>query len=127
MSSFGGPNDIGVSPSEGLALFDETDVPNFKWLFLSNQPAGTSGVARRLNPSALYCAMRWDYSKTSKSFLRMNKVTVTSVRTGESVLAQPVDWGPNENTNRIIDLSPAILKTLQLNTNDVVRVTVSLP
>lgn len=126
-SWFGGPDDFGVKANEGLALFDENDVKNYPELFLLDQPPGTSGVARRLNPKSFYCAMRWDYANTSKNFLRNNKVTVTSVRTGETVQAQPVDWGPNIDTGRIIDLSPAVLKTLNLQTNDVVRVTVPLP
>lgn len=127
VSWFGGPDDHGVAPNEGLALFDESDVKSYPELFLLDQPPGTSGVARRLNPGYNYCAMRWDYSKTSRKYLRSIKVNVTSVRTGETVQVQPVDWGPNIDTGRIIDLSPAVLKTLNLQTNDIVRVTVPLP
>ncbi len=127
MSSFGGPDDTGVSKREGLALFDHNDIADRSDLFLNVQPHGTTGVARRLNPETYYIAMRWNYDTTSRNFLRTHKVIVTSVRTGESVEAQPVDWGPNHDTGRIADLSPAILKVLKLNTDDSVRVTVPLP
>ena len=127
MSSFGGPHDTGVSPSEGLALFDHDDVSRYPDLFLNRQPPGTTGVARRLNPDSNYIAMRWNYHTTPRDFLRNTKVHVTNVRTGETVEAQPADWGPNHNTGRVADLSPNILKTLNLNTDDQVRVTVPLP
>ena len=46
-STFGGPDDTGVSPSEGLAFFYE--VEDAPWLFLKSQPPGTSGLARRMD------------------------------------------------------------------------------
>src|SRR6516164_3930858 len=52
VSWFGGPEDMGVSPSEGLAfLYDVDDKPH---LFLKSQPAGTTGLARRLDPKTSY-------------------------------------------------------------------------
>jgi hypothetical protein len=51
-SWFGGPEDEGVTPDEGLAfIYEVEDAPH---LFLPYQPEGTSGLARRLNPSSLY-------------------------------------------------------------------------
>src|SRR4051812_40899125 len=59
-SWFGGPEDTGVSPDEGLAfIYSVDDAP---YLFLPYQPEGTSGLARRLDPQVFYIAMRWDYS-----------------------------------------------------------------
>lgn len=127
MSWFGGPHDLGVRPWEGLALFEHSDIPHYPHLFLDHQPPLTTGVARRLNPDAYYCACRWDYHRTPEEFLRTHKVQITNVRTGESVEAQPADWGPNEHTGRIVDLSPGILKVLGLTTDDIVRVTIPLP
>src|SRR4030095_11221222 len=67
-STFGGPDDTGVSPSEGLAfIYDYDEAP---WLFLRQQPPATSGLARRLDPAVFYLACRWDYSQTSKEMLR---------------------------------------------------------
>jgi hypothetical protein len=59
MSTFGGPHDMGVSPSEGLALFEREDLqnPRHRNLFLPSQPPGTSGLGRRLNPDKFYLAL----------------------------------------------------------------------
>ena len=126
MSWFGGPHDMGVKPSEGLALYTHDDIEHHPSLFLPNQPPGTSGTARRLNPEAYFCAMRWNYHVTPESWLRKIQVKVTNTK-GESVLVYPVDWGPNIDTHRIIDLSPGAVKALRLNTNDTVMVEVPLP
>ena len=39
--------------------------------------------------------------------------------------AQPVDWGPHISTGRVADLSPGLAKALGLQTDDVVRITIS--
>lgn len=125
-SVFGGPGDHGVTASEGLALYDHEDVASHPELFLPAQPHGTTGVARRLNPGAYYLAFRWQYEKTSREYLRSIKVKVTN-GAGESVFAHPVDWGPNEKTGRIVDLSPGIFRVLKLQTDDVVTVDIPIP
>ena len=118
ISTFGGPDDKGVSPSEGLALLNLSDVivPQFRPLFLPKQPAGTCGLARRLNPNAFYLAMRWDYAQTPRAFLR--KIKVTCIANGIQVEAQPVDWGPHMRTGRVADLSPGLARALKLQTDD---------
>ena len=120
-SEFGGPNDTGMGPEESVALYTEK----------SQAPLGLftgSGVTgRALNPAAMYCAMRWDYDKTPVKYLRGIQVTVTAVKTGKTVLCLPVDWGPNVETGRIIDLSPAAISTLGIDTDDVVTASYSLP
>ena len=70
MSTFGGPDDTGVRPDEGLSLFEPADVTANPDLFLATQPAGTSGLARRLNPQAKYLACRWNLAITPKSYLK---------------------------------------------------------
>jgi hypothetical protein len=61
VSWFGGPDDTGVSPDEGLAfIYDVDDAPH---LFLPQQPAGTTGLARRLDPARPYIACRWNYDE----------------------------------------------------------------
>jgi hypothetical protein len=64
---FGGPEDTGVSPSEGLAFIYEYEQAPY--LFLPYQPSGTTGLARRLDPEVFYIAMRWDYDVYSKEML----------------------------------------------------------
>ena len=106
VSWFGGPEDTGVSPSEGLAfVYEVSDAP---WLFLPEQPPGTSGLARRLDPSIHYIACRWDYNQTPKSMLPGMVVQVRSTRTGRTFKAFPADWGPHVDTDRVADISPGL-------------------
>lgn len=120
-SHFGGPDDTGVSPSEGLAfLYDVDDAPH---LFLPKQPPGTTGLARRLNPVVNYVACRWDYNVTSKAMLAGGQVAlVRSKRTGLGLEAFPADWGPHSDTDRVADLSPGLMDALNLKTDDEVEV-----
>ena len=119
-SWFGGPNDTGVSPSEGLAfIYNYNDRPD---LFLPQQPPGTTGLARRLNPDVYYVACRWDYDVTPKTMLDdKDKQAMVSID-GLGFLAWPADWGPNENTGRIADLSPGLMEALEIGTDDEVEV-----
>src|SRR5258705_9805061 len=95
MSTFGGPDDTGVTSSEGLALFDAADVAANPDLFLPAQPPDTTGVARRLNPQAKYLACRWDFSVTPKNFLKRITVKVSNPANGKSEDARPADFGPS--------------------------------
>lgn len=121
-SWFGGPEDSGVSPSEGLAFIYEITEDN-QFLFLPMQPPGTTGLARRLNPHTHYCAMRWDYSEHPKETLLQKTVLVRNPKTGFAVTCTPADWGPHEEkTGRLIDLSPSMMSDLDLETDDEVEV-----
>ena len=129
MSFFGGPDDNGVRPDEGLALFDPADVAANPDLFLSVQPPRTTGLARRLNPDAAYIACRWDYSLTPKSFLKRkaNTVKVSNPANNKSIMVRPVDWGPNVVTGRVADLSPGVTDALGLDTDDACKVEIPTP
>jgi len=119
-SHFGGPEDTGVSASEGLAfLYNYDDAPH---LFLPEQPSGTSGLARRLNPEIFYVACRWDYNVTSKSQLSRPSVQALVRAGNKEFRAWPADWGPNQDTGRVADLSPGLMDALDLDTDDVVEV-----
>jgi hypothetical protein len=129
MSWFGGPHDLGVKPGEGLALMNASDVNSaaFSDYFLPQQPANTTGLARRLDPAALYIACRWNYSVTPRNYLRTIKVKFTNPANQISIQAQPVDWGPNDDTSRVADLSPELMKQLGLQTDSKCRVDIPLP
>jgi hypothetical protein len=139
MSVFGGPADTGVGPHEDLALIGPSDLGIWWYssLFLPESPAGTTGLARRLNPRAFYLAMRWDYSVHSKELLRNTVVHLLSPKTGFHLFARPVDWGPADgddvdgkttiDTRRIADLSPAAATALGLQTDDEVTCTLLVP
>lgn len=126
VSYFGGPADMGVSPSEGLAFIYTTEDQPI--LFLSYQPEGTSGLARRLNPDQLYVACRWPYTSANKAqwreVLLKEMAMVYAPKTGKSVKVYPADWGPHEEqTGRAADLSPRALDYLEIETDDEVVVT----
>ncbi len=127
MSTFGGPHDLGMSPDEGLALFTKADLqnPKYAYLFLPAPPPGTSGLGRRLNPDQSYFACRWNYAETSREFLRRALARVENPANGRAVDARPVDWGPHPSTGRVADLSPGLAAALGLDTDDIVRITIS--
>ena len=122
VSWFGGPDDTGVAPDEGLAfIYDVDDAPD---LFLSYQPDGTTGLARRLNPDAYYVACRWDYNQSdqTKTALLEEMALIRSPKTGKQIKVYPADWGPHQDTGRIADVSPATLEYLGITTDDEVEV-----
>ena len=127
MSTFGGPDDTGVRPNEGLSLFDTSDIAANPDLFLTAQPPGTTGLARRLNPQANYLACRWALNVTPKSFLKTIKVKVTNPANKKSAEARPADTGPAIATGRVVDLSPGLAKMLGLKTNNPCSVAIPLP
>jgi len=122
-SHFGGPDDTtGVSDSEGLAfIYAVQDAPH---LFLPEDTPGTvgKGLARRLNPYVHYLACRWSYDTTPKPSLLENVALVRATRTGREMSAFPADWGPNEKTGRVADLSPGLMADLGITTDDEVEV-----
>src|SRR5262245_16358253 len=127
MSTFGGPRDTGMSADEGLALFNPADLqdPKYSYLFLPAPPPGTTGLGRRLNPDKYYFACRWNYTDTPREFLKRALARVENPANGRSADARPVDWGPNIATGRVADLSPGLAAALGLETDDVVRITIS--
>jgi hypothetical protein len=124
-SWFGGPEDTGVSPDEGLAfLYDVSDKPI---LFLPDQPANTTGLARRLNPYMPYVACQWDYDVTPKEMLAAQS-SVALVKAGSlSFYAIPADWGPHQDTDRIADISPGLMDVLGIETDDEVEIIYPAP
>lgn len=124
MSTFGGPDDTGVGADEGLAFVDGTNFAQVAQYFLPEQPPGTTGLARRLDPSAFYLACRWDYRQTPKPFLLSTLVSVHNPINGRTEQAKPLDYGPALATGRVADLSPGLATALGLRTDDLVVVTI---
>ena len=120
VSWFGGPDDEGVSPDEGLAFIYSVDMA--PELFLPYQPEGTTGLARRLDPDEYYIACRWDYDQTSKTELLDIRVLVRNPKNGKQEIARPADWGPHSDTDRVADISPGLMDALGLDTDAEVEV-----
>lgn len=131
-STFGGPDDTGVGDAEGLSCIDVSDLGTwwFRRIFLT--PASwdnSKGLARNLDPNALYCAMRWGYGSfggvageiavgLTRAQVRASLIKLSA--NGKVVFLQPADWGPNTDTGRLIDCSPAGLSLLNCQTDDTV-------
>ena len=134
--SFGGPYDKEMTGGGDLALFDQSNLASRTDLFLSETELAAKGLpdaeiaklgtAGRLKEDQPYVAARWDYSLTSRSFLRTTKVKVSNPKTGKAVWAQPVDWGPNASTGAVADLSPGLAKALGLSPGDPVEIVVEI-
>jgi N-acetylmuramoyl-L-alanine amidase len=123
VSWFGGPEDMGVDADEGLAfIYDYSQAPQ---ILLDEQPPGTTGLARRLDPNSPYVAIRWDYDVTPKEMLQNPHLLAKVSAKGMSFYAWPGDWGPHEDTDRVADISPSLLNRLGLETDD--EVTVEYP
>ena len=128
MSVFGGPDDKGMAPAEGLGLFSsEQDMINHGLAdyLLSEKEAGTPGLGRRLDPNKYYLACRWWETDLKRDFLKNAWAWVENASTGKRLKARPVDSGPAEWTNRVADLSPGLAKALNLKTNSICRVTIT--
>lgn len=120
VSWFGGPDDAGVSSDEPLAfIYEVDDAPH---LFLPTQPAGTTGLARRLNPNVPYIATRWDYDLYPREVLLVEVALVRATKTGIAIRAFPADWGPHADTGRVADISPGLMDYLGIETDDEVEV-----
>lgn len=120
-SWFGGPDDDGVAPDEGLAFIYDVDMaPD---LFLPSQPPGTTGLARRLDPDEYYVAARWDYDNpaTTKTMLADQTRHALVRANGKMFLCQPADWGPHTSTGRALDISPGLMAALEIETDDEVE------
>jgi len=48
---------------------------------------------------------------------------VRAAKTGREMIAFPADWGPNEKTGRVADLSESLMEDLGITTDDEVTVT----
>lgn len=124
MSTFGGPDDTGVKPSEGLALIEPEDLKEwwYRRIFLEEQPAGTTGLARRLDPDAFYIAMRWDAQQITPDTAARALFKLTNPKNQKYCFAQGADYGPAERVKRLCDMSPGAADYLGLDTDQIVRV-----
>ena len=118
MSTFGGPDDHGMSQDEGLALFSSEAQMRAAGLGDYLLP-GTGGLGRRLNPAKLYIASRWPRELYGE--LRKRPVIVEAK--GRQLEFRAVDFGPALWTGRVADLSPGGARALRLNTDDRCSVT----
>lgn len=119
-SQFGG-KDVGMAHTENLSLYWSHSQCNERPdLFHPRSEDLTEGTSHRLREDAFYCAIRFD--STQKEALRNQKIKVINPITGEHVMCILADWGPNENTGRVIDLSHGAMQAIDVGTDDEVMV-----
>lgn len=133
-SWFGGPDDKGVKPDEGLALLSAQDVNRPPWneMFILKQLAAGFGLARSISPDAPFIAYRFPtHNQAVRDYLRTHPVIIYE---SDPALAQPgdtirclvvwvVDWGPSVTaTDKDVDCSKGVLETLRKTTGDEVWV-----
>lgn len=129
-STFGGALDAGVGTREGLGLIETTDLNDWWFRRLFVFPGlwnNAEGLARNLDASAFYCAMRWDFCGLGDVLLGLSREQVRRTMLiveahGRVAFVQPCDSGPNLRTDRLIDLSPGAARHLGVGTDDVVTV-----
>lgn len=80
------------------------------------------------DPGKYYIACRWDYrtighqlhltSGGVKRALKSARVIVTNPANGRKHAAVVADWGPSKRTKRAIDMSYALMRELELQTDE---------
>ena len=63
-----------------------------------------------------------NYDEVSKEQLLQTVALVRATKTGKAYPAYPADWGPNEDTDRIADISSGLMAALGIETDDEVEV-----
>ena len=121
VSHFGGPNDTGVSSTETGAITGER-------LRSLNSPLNASDATIATRPEDFYfIAMRWDYTGHGRNFWVNARILVVNPANGVKVVLRPVDWGPNTNTRRILDISPEAISDLGASTDANLLVSFAAP
>lgn len=134
-SKFGGAEDKGMSKDSGLALYEpwEADLrpdiffpEDSKWLdthpvWVDKYPHQRQPTWARLRTSFYFLALRYD-RKTPREILQNTPIRVMNPKTGEWAISFLVDWGPHEDTGRLVDCSDGLMKRLAAQTDDMLDV-----
>lgn len=121
-STFGGLNDSGMMESEGLALYEHAEADTRPDLFRERSANEAEGTSKRLKEDSFYIALRFNKALHSRKIYQSLKYKVSNPANGKSTIAFLVDWGPNANTGRLVDLSPGLARFLEVQTDQEVEV-----
>lgn len=116
LSVFGGLDDKGMADDEGLALYEQAEADKRPDLF--GPMIQGLGTARRLKEDAYYFAMRFDGKARRRAEWQLAPWVLYNPKNGKLVIASLVDWGPNERTGRVFDVSPAVALALGVKTDE---------
>jgi hypothetical protein len=122
ISTFGGSSDLFMKPTEGLALFEHHEADKRPDLFCEAEfDRSDFPVWKRLRETSMYCAFRYNQS-IPRRVLQETPVKIINPKNSKFVMASIVDWGPNEDTHRMIDVSEGVANALDLETDDIANV-----
>lgn len=121
-SIFGGADDEGMSNDTGLALYEPREANLRPDIFLP-PPADNPAVPtwKRLRTDFPYIALRFSHD-LSRRDLQNIPYRITNPKTSQWAVAWLVDYGPGEQTGRLVDLSPGLARTLRVQTDEMVYV-----
>lgn len=125
-SVFGGKYDDGMKNDTGLSLYEPKEADKRADLFdkaTNDEPL--QATWKRLRITSYYCAYRFDVHRP-RWRNQETLVRITNPKTLRHVMAHLVDWGPSEDTGRVIDVSPAVASALEIETDDVLDVEVDV-
>lgn len=114
-STFGGPLDVGMTPEEGLSLFEHHEADCRPDLFEPRDKDLILGASQRLRTEALYLAVRFT---EPREVCKGQVWRLRNPRNGKWIIASLVDWGPHPSVGRDFDISPRAAELLEVNTDD---------
>ena len=133
-SEFGGKDDEGMFKDTGLAVYEPHEAdrrPDIfyeedpKWIeehpeWAKANPDQRQPTWARLRTYFYYIAIKYDKAINRKVW-QNTPWKITNPENGDWCTGFIVDWGPGAD-GRVVDLSPGIMKRLQLKTDQIVKV-----
>lgn len=126
ISVFGGAADQGMANDSGLALYEPHEADLRPDLFdkpLASEPL--QATWKRLRISSFYCAFRFEHD-LPRWRLQETPVRILNPKNKKVVMAWACDWGPHPDTGRVLDVSPAVAAALEIDTDDLVGVEITI-
>lgn len=134
-STFGGFDDAGMLKDSGLAFYEpwEADIrediffpEDLGWLarhpeWVSLYPHRRQPTWARLRTYFYYIALRYDTTDT-REVIQNTPFRLTNTKNANWAIAFLVDRGPAEDTGRIVDCSPGLLKKIGAETDGILEI-----
>lgn len=121
-SIFGGPDDKGMTPQEGLAVYEHHEADLRLDLFYQRSEHQTLGTSKRLKPDAYYFAYRFPLNpRPERSILQASQWLFHNPTSGKFCVAWLTDYGPHPDTGRCFDLSHGLANALQVETDSIIQ------
>lgn len=106
---------------EGLALYEHHEADLRPDLFLPRGTDPAEGTSQRLRTNGYYIALRYDKDQPREIGQHI-MYKVENPKTGQWVSCSLVDFGPRQSTGRICDVSPGVMQSLRMQTDDIANI-----